>query len=145
MLEGRIVPVHHDLGDDRGDLFIQGIPPELVDEVLLEHERHAALGHGVADVQGIRRNLVDGFLHLDEKVPHLGAVAVDDDELIALLDDVNHELGRLAGERHLVLLEPVFVVGQEGVSAEGDEGDFSFHQKPFNTSFSVGEPISSSS
>ena len=146
--EGRVVLVDDDLGDERGDLLVDGAPPQLVDERPLQHEAHAALGHGVADVERIGRDLVGRLLHLDEEVPDLGPVAVDDDELVALADDVDHELGRPLGVPHLLRLQTFLVFGQHGVAAEGDEGDLRSHrasQNFFRTSLSVGVPISSSS
>jgi hypothetical protein len=119
--------------------------PQLVDDRLFQHEAHAAFGHGVADFQAERRDLGDGLLHLDEQVPNLGAVSVDYDELITLADDVDHQPGGMLGVSHLLFLQSPFVFGEQGVAAEGDEGDPLLHQNPLRTSLRVGEPISSSS
>ena len=99
------------------------MPAQLVGDGPLEHEAHAALGHRVADVERVGRDLGHGLLHLDEEVAHLGAVAVDDDELVALADDVDHEPGRLLGVLDLFGLDAPLVLGQHGVAAEGDQGD----------------------
>ena len=150
--ERRVVPVDDDLGDERGHVLVDGETAELVDDGPLEEIPHAPLGHGVADVEAVGRNPGHGLLLLEEEVPHLGAVAVDDDELVALADDVDHEFGRLAGVPLLLLLETPFGVREQGVAAEGDERDPLGHGpnflRPQNSrrmSLSLGEPISSSS
>ena len=100
--------------------------PELVDQGPLEHVAHAALGHGVADVEGIGRDLVGRRFLLDEQVADLGAVAVDDDQLVALADDGDHEPGGLFGVLDLLFLSAALLFGEKGVPAEGDQGEASF-------------------
>jgi hypothetical protein len=131
LVEGRVVLVDDDLGDERGDLLVDGPPPQLVDDRPLQHEAHAALGHGVADVERIGRDLVGRLLHLDEEVPDLRPVAVDDDELVAFADEMDHELGRPLGVPHLLGLQTPLVFGQHGVAAESDEGDLRSHRSPW--------------
>ena len=65
--------------------------------------------------------------HLQQDIAHLGAVAVHDDQFVALAHDLHHQLGRFLGVAVLFLGRALFAGLQHGVAAEGDQSKFISH------------------
>jgi len=66
-------------------------------------------------------------------LPTCGPLPVDDDELVALADDPDHQPGGLLGVLDLLLLQAALVLTEQGVPAEGDQGQASVHGRPFRS------------
>ncbi len=110
VLESGVFPVDNDLSDQSGHIPVYGFFAEFVDNGFFQHKSHTPLCHGVTDFERERGDLGHRFFHLDEQIPHLGSVAVDDDEVIPLFHHMNHETGRLPGVFHLLGLEPSLLI-----------------------------------
>lgn len=85
---------------------------------------NVALAHGAANGQRagdvLLRVRARELCHRVGDHTHLGTVAVHDDDLVALLDQVNDSLGSRLDGLHLL-----GKVGAEGVSAQGDNNTLS--------------------
>ena len=93
MLEIKIVPVNKDLGDHSDYIEVQVVGFEFVHERLLEKVSQLPLGHGIADVHGLGRDLGSpGFL-LHQEVAHLGAVSVGDHHVKPMPDEFQDMAG----------------------------------------------------
>ncbi len=123
VLEGLVLLVHQHPGDEGDGVLVDAPLLELVPEALLDHVTDEALGLRPAGVHGEGRQAVDleTSVMAQEVVPHLGAVAMRDDDLVTRLYQV--------GDRHGGALD-VLVLGGEGaflptlqerVSAERDD------------------------
>ena len=86
-----------------------------------QHEAEGRLGLGAAPVQRHGRHHGRGELVLDQQVADLGAVAVGDDHVVAVGDQLGDRGGRDRGGGDLVLTAgPALGVGH-GVAAERDQ------------------------
>ena len=118
VLERGIIRVALDLGDDGGGVPTLIALVHLAADALLQVIADVALGHGAALGQ---RHLggADGVVGSGEGVldhADLRAVAVGDDDLVALLDEAEESVGGVA--HGLDLLDGVVA---EGVAAKGDD------------------------
>ena len=118
VLERGIVGIALDLGDDGGGVPTLVALVHLAADALLQVIADVALGHGAALGQ---RHLggADGVVGGGEGVldhADLRAVAVGDDDLVALLDEAEEGMGGVA--HGLDLLDGVVA---EGVAAKGDD------------------------
>ena len=125
--KGLVLAVDHHLGQHRGHLLVDGALAQLVEDGPLQHVAHAALGHGVADVEGKSGDGGGRRLHLQQDVAHLRAVAVDDDQLVALADDLHHQLRRFLGVAVLFLGRALFAGLQHGIAPKSDQSQFLSH------------------
>ena len=95
ILEGRVVLVDQDLGDDRRDVLLQAAGSQLVADGVLQMVADVALAHRAAFREGHLR--LDGAsfrcrAHAQVDHTNLRAVAMGDDDFIALLDQVDNGL-----------------------------------------------------
>ena len=121
--EGRVGGIHLHLGEHCGHTLGDAPVQQLLPQGVLQVVADVTLAHGHAHGQGTGDVLVGvraGQLRhglLDHA--HLGAVAVGDDHLVALLNQVHNGPGRLLHGDHLLRQ----IVAQ-GVAAEGDDNSF---------------------
>ena len=120
VLERGVCGVDLDLGEDGGHAARDAAALHLLAQGVLQVVADVALAHGATDGQRARDVLLRvGAGELGHGVgnhAHLRAVAVDDDDLVALLDEVNDGAGGVLDRLHL--LRKVLA---KGVSAEGDD------------------------
>ena len=121
--ERRVRGVDFDLRHDRHDLLAEPGARQLVVERELEQEPHRPFRLRHAEVERLRRDLLGGLLGLDEDVADLRAVAVDDDELVALADDRDELPDGLARPLELLGRRARVLRPQQRVAAEGDDGE----------------------
>ena len=117
-LEGGVVAVDEDGGDDGGDVGHEMAAAHRVGEALGDHVAHAGLRVGDADFERDRVELGRGDFDAAEDVADLRAVAVRDDELVAALDSVAKMLGRFSDLGELLVDRADLARGADGVSAE---------------------------
>ena len=123
VLEGRVVPVYFHLGQHGGHALGDAAIQQLLPQRILEIIADIPLAHGHADGEGagdVLLRLRAGQLgHGLLNHAHLGAVAVGDDDLVALLDQIHDGPGGLLHRDHLLRQ----IVAQ-GISAQGDDNTF---------------------
>ena len=128
ILEGGVVLGHHGLGHDGGHRLVHAAAGQLVADGLLQVVADVALGHGAA--------LREGHIGLDGlglgsggqaqiDHTHLGAVAVGDDHLVALGDQVHDGLGGFADQGQLL-----GGGAAQGVAAQRDNDSFRHNALP---------------
>ena len=76
-----------------------------------------------AEVERLRRDLVRGLLGLDQDVPDLRPVAVDDDQLVSLADDRDELSDGFACALELLGRRARVLRAQQRVASEGDDGE----------------------
>ena len=118
--EGRVLGVHLHLGKDGGHPLPDAPVQQLLPEGVLQIVADVALAHGHAHRQGagdVFVRLGPGELRhglLDHA--HLGAVAVGEDHLVPVLDEVGDGPGGLLDGGHLL-----GEIIAQGVAAQGDD------------------------
>ena len=130
MLESGILGIHLHLRQDGGDGSLHLPVQQLFPDGILQVIADIALAHGGADGHGgygVRGVLPGEGGHGDIDHAHLGAVAVDDHHLVALLDQVHNGFGRVLHSGHL--LRQVFA---QGIAAQGDDDTFTHDDTSFN-------------
>src|ERR1700741_2130358 len=90
---------------------------------LLQHEPDRAFRLRAANVQRLWRDLRRGLLGLHEDVPHLRAVAVDDDHPVTVANDVHQPPRGLFRTGNLLFLCAVILGAKERIAAEGHYGE----------------------
>ena len=106
MLEGRVGLVHEHLRDDGGDVLGHAAGGELVADGVLEVIADVALAHGAALGEGhigLDGLGLGGGGHAEVDHADLRAIAVGDDDLVALRDQVDDGLGGLGDESELLI------------------------------------------
>ena len=126
------VDVDFDLGQDRGHFRRRGRSTQAIADGLLQHEPDRALGLRDADVERLRRDLRRRLLGLHEDVPDLRTVAVDDDQLVAVADDLRQPARGLLRARDLLFLRAAILGTKQRIAAEGD--DRQLHQRSSRSS-----------
>ena len=123
--ERGVVTIHQHLRHDRGDVLVDPALEQPVLEGLLEGIADGALAVRDAHVEGdlVQALHPGGNLGTTEDEAHLGPVAVPDRDLPPGLDHVGNVTGRLLGGLPLVLHAPVRGIPDQGVAADGDDGD----------------------
>ena len=122
VLEGRVVLVHQNLCHNGGNFLFHSTLGQLVADGVLQMVADVALAHSAALRE--RHIGLDGLGlgsggHTKVDHAHLGAVAVGNDDLVALGDQVNNGLCRLGDESEL------FIRGiAQSVAAESDYDSF---------------------
>ena len=114
VLEGGVVRVDLDHGEDGGEGLLEG---EDVAELLLDHVSDHAFGLSAEDVEGIGLDQIVS-LPLEGEEPHLGSVAVRDDELM-VAGEGSERLGRDADIPPLVLGGHGLTTPQQRIAAQG--------------------------
>ncbi len=89
MIEGRIIGGHDRLGHQRHHLLDDAPPAQLIAQRLEQHVADGTLGVPHDVIQWHRRHLVDGELRAPEDETDLRTVAMGQDQLPALLDQVD--------------------------------------------------------
>ena len=130
MLEGGIVFLHQDLRHDGGNVLLNAAGSQLVADRILQVVADVALAHRAA--LGERHVGLDGAgfssrAHAEVDHTDLRAVAVGDDDLVTLLDQIDDGLGGLYDQLQLF-------VGSfaQSVAAQSDDDAFAHS---FHTSF----------
>ena len=106
MLEGGVGLVDEHLRDDGGDVLGHAAGGELVADGVLEVIADVALAHGAALGEGhigLDGLGLGGGGHAEVDHADLGTVAVSDDDLVALRDQVDDGLGGLGDESELLI------------------------------------------
>ena len=125
ILKCLVLRVHLHLGQDRGYLYIHVPLIQLILDGILQVDADIPLAHGHTGRQ--RRFLViliaaGQLVHGILDHAHLGAVAVGDNQVHALLHQVNNHLSCLC---HCLLL--LFDILAQGVTAQGNYYSFFIH------------------
>ena len=122
--KGRVVCRNLDLGEHGGDALVDIAVEHFLAQRILQVIANVALAHGAANGQGagnvLLRIRARELSHRVGDHAHLGTVAMHDDDLVALLDQVDDSLGSRLDGLHLL-----GKVGAEGVSAQGDNDTLS--------------------
>ena len=122
MAEGGVVGVDLDLGHDGHHPLRNAHPAQIVLEVLLQGVADGTLGVGAAGVEGDLVQLVGGKVGAPQDEADLGAVAVDDDQVPSLGDEIGDVVGGLGRRLVLVLDRLVGRVLDQRVAPDGDDG-----------------------
>ena len=123
VLEGRIVPIHQHLGDERQTVARNAASVELVVERLLQHVADGPLGIGHDQAERRRVDFVGRQFVAAQDEADLGPVAVGHHRVPARLNDAGNVMGGLA---HRIPLVPDFrmiVVFDKRIAADSDHGD----------------------
>ena len=122
--EGGVVGVHLHLGQHGGNALLDAAAEHLLPQRVLQIVADVALAHGHADGQRAGNVFFRvGAGQLGHGVldhAHLGAVAVGNDHLMALFNQIHDGAGGLAHRNHLLRQ----IVAQR-VAAQGDDDSFS--------------------
>ena len=122
MLEGGVALLHQHLGDHGGHVLGHAPRRQLVADGVLQVVANVALAHGPAlgeghvGLDGLRLG-GGGEAQVDHA--HLGAVAVGDDHLVALGDEIHDGLRGLRDQRELLVGGAA-----QGVAAQSDDDAF---------------------
>ena len=118
LLEGWVLWIDVGLGDDGNDFLVDAFLPEGGVELLLDHFTEEALGHGAADVEGHGWDRWFAVNVLEEDSAALGAVAVGDNEIGAVLDELDELSHGESGCLLLVFEGALLATLKESVTAE---------------------------
>ena len=121
MGERRIILIDQDGRDDGRDNAFAAAAAQLVHERLGDHKAHAALDVCDGDFHGKWVYYTCGGLVAQQEIADLLAVAVRDDELMAILHQVRERSSRYARVGELLIYTAVFVRAGDGVPAEGND------------------------
>ena len=127
--EGFVVFVDKDLGDDGGDGLMEMLAFEFVGEGLADLVANGALGVGNATFEGDFVEDIFGEVGAQENEADLGPVAVGDHDAIAGGDKGGDVVRGFAGGLVLIHDRHFFAILDEGVSADGDDREGTFHGK----------------
>ncbi|MCY1430784.1 hypothetical protein D9M71_467390 [compost metagenome] len=116
VLEGRVLRVHFDLGEDGGERDLEG---QQVAHFLLDHVADHAFGFGAEHVQRIGGDLVIGGA-LQGQQANLRAVAVGDHQFVAGLH-LGDLLRRDLHIHALIVSGHGLATAQQGVTAQSDD------------------------
>ena len=122
--EGAVVGIDQHLGDDAHDTAREAARPELVPERLLDHVADLTLRLGPAHVERHGGDEPGGGLVLDEEVADLRSVAVGEDRLIALGDQLGDLAARAPDVVELSGVAVELLRPQDRVAAQGDHDPF---------------------
>ena len=131
VLEGLVLGVHFHLGQHGGHALVDAPVQQFLTQRVLQIVADVALAHGHAHRQGAGDVLLGvgtgqlGHGLLDHA--HLGTVAVGDDDLMALLDQVHDGLGSLLHGDHLL-----GKIVAQSIAAQGDHDTLTHVKTPHN-------------
>ena len=129
VLEAGVLLVNDDLRHDRGAFLLDAAALQLLLNGLLQMVADIALRHGAALGERHERRsaaLVGGELHRQIDHADLRAVAVADDDFVALLYEVNDRAGGIADKFELLLGGLA-----KSISPESDNNSFSHSSIPY--------------
>ena len=117
-----VVRVDDDLVDDRDDVLVDAVRPQVLLQLVLEHVADLTLGHRADDVERLGRDLVLAGLLLHAQVARLRTVAVRDGQpVVAALNSLTILASCSAvtiAVRDLLVARTVLVSLLDGVAAE---------------------------